>query len=186
MGLITLLIPVITACSLFTSTPKPSQADFEQEEQAVYAVFVGKGPALILKDTSTSVSDEDPQKMINNLKDSLPGISRSTMDNYVERNAQPSQLSTDMQLGAEYTLLSSEELAKISSQPNWHEILREKFPGSNGYLIFSRVGFNNTLDQAVIYVGAVQGPLMGSGSYYLLEKQNGEWKIIKETMVWIS
>ena len=86
----------------------------------------------------------------------------------------------------EYTLLSQEELAKISSQPNWNEILAEKYPGSSGYLLFSRVGFNRTLDQAVIYVGQVAGPLMGSGSYYLLEKQNGEWKILKVIGIWIS
>jgi hypothetical protein len=186
-ALILLLIPASWACSLFTSTPLPSQADIEKEEQAVYAFFMkSKGTTLILQDTSTGNPSDSPEKTINNLKDSLPGISKATIDSYAERNAHPNQLSPDMQLGVEYTLLSQEELAKISSQPNWNEILAEKYPGSSGYLIFSRVGFNRTLDQAVIYVGQVAGPLMGSGSYYLLEKQNGEWKIIKVIGIWIS
>ena len=182
------LIPVSLACSFFTSEPTPSQADIEKEEQAVYAAFVGesKGPALILQDTSTGLSDETPQQIIDNLKSSLSGISSETIDSYVERNAQASQLAPDMQLGMDYVLLSREELAEISSQGNWHEILQERYPGSNGYLIFSRVGFNKSLDQAVLYVGDVAGPLMGAGYYYLLEKQNGEWTIKEQVMVWIS
>jgi hypothetical protein len=176
------------ACSLFTSAPVPSQADIEKEEQAVYAVFVAgsKGPALILQDTSTGLSDDDPGQTIDNLKGGLPSISNETIDSFVERNAQPGQLSPDMQLGVDYVLLSQDELAEISSQPNWHKVLAEKYPGSEGYTIFSRVGFNQSLDQAVLYVGDVGGPLMGAGFYYLLEKQNGEWGIKEQIMVWIS
>lgn len=186
--LILFLIPASLACSLFTSAPTPSQADIEREEQDVYALFVrgSPGPAVILQNTSTSTVEEDPKQMIDNIEGGLAGISNATIDSYVDRNAQPSQLSPDMQLGVDYVLLSKEELAEISSQGNWHEILQERFPGSNGYLIFSRVGFNRTLDQAVLYVGEVAGPLMGAGYYYLLEKQNGQWAIQEQTMVWIS
>jgi hypothetical protein len=187
-ALILLLIPASMACSLFTSAPVPSQADIEKEEQAVYAVFVAgsKSPALILQDTSTGLSDDDPGQTIDNLKGGLPSISNATVDSYVERNAQPGQLSPDMQLGVDYALLSEDELAEVSSQPNWHKVLAEKYPGSEGYTIFSRVGVNRSLDQAVLYVGDVAGPLMGAGFYYLLEKQNGEWGIKEQIMVWIS
>jgi hypothetical protein len=30
------------------------------------------------------------------------------------------------------------------------------------------------------------GPLMGSGFYYLMEKENGEWILKEQYMVWIS
>jgi hypothetical protein len=187
--LILFLIPASLACSLFTATPAPNPADIEKEELAVYAVFAGrsKRPAVILQNTSIGLSDEESSRQsMENFKDSLPGISRETIESYAERNEQTTQLSADMQLGVDYVLLSEEELKEISSQGNWHEILQEQYPDSNGYLIFSRVGFNRTLDQAVIYVGEVAGPLMGAGYYYLLEKQNGEWMIKEETMVWIS
>jgi len=186
--LILILIPASLACSLFTSGPTPSQTDIEKEEQAVYAFFVSRnnGTAVILQNTSTGLGDETPRQSIENYKGSLSGISTETIENYAQRNEQSSQLSADMQLGGDYVLLSEDELREISSQGNWHEILQEKYPGSNGYLIFSRVGFNRTLDQAVIYVGEVAGPLMGAGFYYLLEKQDGEWTIIEQTMVWIS
>lgn len=187
-ALILWLIPASLACSLFTSAPVLSQANIEKEEQAVYAAFVGgnNGPALILQDTSTGLSDDNPQQVIDNIKDGFPDVSKDTIDSYMERNAQPSQLPPDMKIGVDYILLSEAELAEISSQGNWHEVLSEKYPGSDGYTIFSRVGFNQSLDQAVVYVGHVAGPLMGAGYYYLLEKENGEWIIKEQIMVWIS
>jgi hypothetical protein len=182
-SLILLLLSVSPACSLFTSAPEPSQADIEKEEQAVFSVFMpgGPGPVLILQTTSTNIGGQEPREIRAHIKNSFEGVSNDLVENYLARNAQPSQLSPDMDLGVDYVLLSSEDLAKITSQPNWNQDL-----GENGYVIFSHVGFNKSLDQAVVYVGRVAGPLMGAGYYYLLEKQDGEWAIKREALVWIS
>jgi hypothetical protein len=176
------------ACSVFTSKPAPSQADIEKEEQVVYSFFVsgGKGPALILENTATNISKDDAENITNYVETSLPSISNDTLKSFQERNTQPGQLSPDMQLGVDYVLLNQEQLSQITSQSNWNEVLADKYPGSNGYMIFSRVGFNKSLTQAVLYVGEVAGPLMGAGYYYLLEKQNGEWVIKEQVMIWIS
>ena len=182
------LVSVFTACSSFSRASTPSQAGIENEEQAVYAVFArqGKGLALLLESTSLDLSMGDPKQIAEYMRSGFPSISKEAIDSLLKRNEGPTQLSAEMQLGVDYVLLSAEELAEISSQPNWHEVLNQKYPGSDGYLIFSRVGFNQTLDQAVVYAGKVAGPLMGSGSYYLLEKQDGEWSIKQELMTWIS
>jgi hypothetical protein len=178
------------ACSTLSlpSAPTPAPADIEREEQVVYSFFLptnGDIP-LILERTSSDVSSNDPDQSIDYIKSGLKGISNETVDGYLARNAQPSQLSADMDLGMEYKLLSADDLKRISSQPNWGELLTQEYPGSHGYIVFSRVGFNHTLDQAVIYVGKVGGPMMGSGSFYLMEKQNGEWILKEELMSWIS
>jgi len=175
------------ACSTLVPAPAPA-ADIEKEEQAVYSFFLAasKGPALILQETSTNISELTPQEVKEQIKGSFKSVSNEAVNSYVERNAQPSQLSPNMDLGVDYILLPMDQLAEITRQPNWGELLTEKYPGSYGYTIFSRVGFNNTLDQAVVYVGSVDGPMMGAGYYYLMEKQNGEWIIKEEVMVWIS
>jgi hypothetical protein len=90
-----------------------------------------------------------------------------------------------MDLGVGYVLLSSDEMSNIFLQPDGWDVFHQKYSRA-GYQVFSRVGFNNTLDQAVIYVGQMAGPLMGSGNYYLLEKENGEWILKEQIMVWIS
>jgi hypothetical protein len=183
-----LLVFLFTACSSFRSVAEPSQAEVEKEEQAVFSVFMpeGSGPALILEMTSTNIGGEEPREIRAHIKNSFEDVSNDLIENYLARNAHPSQLSPDMDLGIDYVLMSAEGLSKITSQPNWNQSLAENFPGSNGYLIFSHVGFNRSLDQAVVYVGRVAGPLMGAGYYYLLEKQDGQWTIKEEVMTWIS
>jgi hypothetical protein len=176
------------ACSELSAAPTPSAAEIEKEEQAVYSFFVSgqSAPVLILEETSTNIGDDDPQETMDYVKSGLKGVSNETIENYLARNPERTKLSIDMDLGVEYKLLSAEELKKISSGPNWGEVLSEAYPGSLGYTVFSRVGFNDTLDQALIYVGSVGGPLMGSGSYFLMEKQLGEWIMKERIEVWIS
>lgn len=183
-----IFVPILfaLACSTLTPKPAPSASEIEKEEEAIYAFFAGTSSAVILENTSAGIGNPTPQEMRRQLQDTFQNISGDTIESFVERNAEPGQLSAEMELGVDYVLLSEKELAEISSQPDWGETLAERYPGSYGYLIFSRVGFNRTLDQAVIYVGNVAGPLMGSGDIFLMEKVNGEWVIKEQFMIWIS
>jgi hypothetical protein len=182
-----LLAWAFMACSFFTPASTPSTTDIEKEEQAVYSSFFGGNPGtiVILQDTSTNISSDDPQQSIDYIKSGLPSASKDTLNNYLERNRQSSQLSPDMQIGVDYILLSKDELSTIMNQPNGWDTFYKKY-SHGGYTQFSRVGFNKTLDQAVVYVGDMAGPLMGSGFYYLMEKKNGLWDIKEQVMAWIS
>lgn len=186
-GLIAMLILTQAACGLLTPQPKPSAADIEREEQAVYAFFVGSGaePVVILQETETNINSDDPQETVDFVRSGLKSVANDTLDSYMDRNAQPSQLSPDMDLGVEYVLLGSDEMSNIFMQPDGWDVFHQKYSKA-GYKVFSRVGFNNTLDQALVYVGQMAGPLMGSGVYNLLEKENGEWILKEQIMVWIS
>lgn len=187
-ALMVFLLINVLACKTLNPTPTTDAADIEKEEQAVYSFFVGSGdgPVVLLQDTATDISKDDPQQTIDYVKSGLPSVSKETLSNYLDRNEKPSQLSPDMQLGVEYVLLSAEEQQSIFSEPGGWDAFHKKYPNSGGYTVLSRVGFNNSLDQALIYVGNMGGPLMGAGFYYLLEKKNGEWQIIEQIMVWIS
>ena len=188
MAAIGLLALNFIACSFLAPKAGATVEEIEKEEQAVYSFFVGDstGTIVIMQDTATEISTDDPQQTIDYIKSGLKSLSDETLDDYMARNKEPGQLSPDMQLGVDYVLLSTDELRKISSQPDWPEVMAERYSGSGGYLILSRVGFNAELDQALIYVGDVAGPLMGAGFYYLLEKRNGEWVLTEQIMVWIS
>jgi len=85
-----------------------------------------------------------------------------------------------MNLGVSYILLSTPEFLEITRDSNWGEVLEEKYPGSQGCTSFSRVGFNNSRTQALVYVIRIFGPLMGGGGYYLLEYNAGNWEIIDQ------
>ncbi len=61
---ILLLALNLLACSVLTpAVPTPRAADIDKEEQAVYSFFVAENnKALILQDTSTNMSSDDPQQ----------------------------------------------------------------------------------------------------------------------------
>jgi len=186
----TLLLLVAACAKQAISAPTISPTEIEKEEQAVYATFFSNtsGTIVILQDTSTgflpSSADELRQRM-DYIATGLPSASKETLDHYFERNRVTSQLSPDMQLGVNYILLSADELSTIMKQPDGWNAFYEKYSPS-GYMQLSRVGFNQTLDQAIVYVGGEPGPMMGSGNYYLMEKQNGQWVIKEQVLAWVS
>ena len=206
--LVSFMIPLLCACAGAapakpTDTPLPpptsapsepsmqtpsKSAEISDDEQAVYSVFFAENPdtTLLLQDAASDSSMTSSQKVMDFIKSGLPAVSDETINDYLMNNKQDSQLPAKMNVGVEYQLLSADEFAEISSQPDWGNLLKEKYPGSDGYMFFSRVGFNNALDQALIYVGRVYGPLAGDASYYLLEKKDARWMIVNQIVRVIS
>ena len=184
------VLPTDIEQSAQTPTPAVSQANLEKEKQAVYASFFKNysGMVILQEDTSTGFlpsSPEELQQRMEYITSGLPNASKETRNDFLARNRQSSQLSPDMQLGIRYILLSTEELSAIIDQPNGWDVFHEKYSLS-GYMQFSQVGFNKALEQAIVYIGSVPGPMMGSGNYYLMEKKGGQWIIKEQVLAWVS
>ena len=62
----------------------------------------------------------------------------------------------------------------------------DKYPGARGFVAFSRVGFNADGDEAIASMGYRCGDLCGAGGLYILVKEDGNWKVQEELMVWQS
>ena len=83
-----------------------------------------------------------------------------------------------MKLGVNYILISTPEFLEITSNPGWRDIWTQKYPNSEvGCIVFSRIGFDNSHTQGLIYVTR----LWVDGGYYLLERdtQKENWEIIE-------
>lgn len=60
------------------------------------------------------------------------------------------------------------------------------YPGASGIISLSRVGFDSTLDEAIVSTGFVCGGLCGTGYRYTLRKKSGRWEVVGGLMVWVS
>ena len=60
------------------------------------------------------------------------------------------------------------------------------FPGADGIISFSGVGFDSSLDEAIVSTSFVCGGLCGSGHSYVLRKRSGRWQVVDKWMVWVS
>jgi hypothetical protein len=69
---------------------------------------------------------------------------------------------------------------------NGRQDFRQAFPGAGGLISLSRVGFDTTLDEAVVSTSFVCGTLCGSGRRYTLRKKWGKWEIISKPILWVS
>jgi hypothetical protein len=178
------------ACSTVTRyIPKTYPGDPELEEQAVYSVVLGVPPGkiLILSDTTQSGFDYlgDRRESEKYIRKSMPALSRDALESYLSRNDQPYPLSSGMDLGVEYHLMSDEEMNEIFGNNGWEEFY-SRYPEASGSTTVSRVGFNRDLTEALVYVGNQAAPLAGMGNLIRLEKRNGEWRIMDQLMLWIS
>jgi hypothetical protein len=156
-----------------------TQDVIEQDEQSIYSLFAGNstGKTVVVRDETFGDSySQDEQETRNYITSNILGISSETVNSYVLHNSVPSKLPVNMNLGAKYALVSTPEFLEITGKSNWRDIWKQKYPDSEmSCIIFSRVGFNNSRTQALIYVTK----LWVDGGYYLLEYNAGNWEIIK-------
>lgn len=173
--------------------------DIEVEEYSIYSAvvadsYVRENPKLlvIVSQTSKDHSFDEREDQPSTLTESLPGLSAETLANFSTRNANRDYVKNAFMLPTKYVLISPEQLdhyfdpERASNGRNAWNAFYKEFPGSTGFIGFSKVGFNPTFDQAMVYLSHSCGTLCGTGYYYLLAKESGSWKVVKSYMRWIS
>jgi len=120
--------------------------------------------------------------------DQLSPISFETLEDYAARNKQPLSFERRFKLKTKYQIVPNADVEKLfpagMPEEGW-KVFYSKYPGSNGYLKLSRVGFNKAKDQAFVSTGWIRGPRYGEGHYVVLGKQNGSWKVLNRMGTWI-
>ena len=121
--------------------------------------------------------------------DQLDPVSFDTLTDYAARNKQPLTFEKKFKLNTDYKIVPYADVEKLFPQgmpeEGW-KLFYSKYPGANGYIRLSRVGFNKTRDQAIVNTAWMRGPLHGNGSYVLLGKNNHSWKVLKTVTTWVS
>ena len=138
---------------------------------------------VMVEDNSLEPEWKHPTAFHKMLKETMPDAESQTLDNYLLRNETPELLKV-WNLDVKHVLVTRSDLPD-SLGDFWGEFAK-KFPNSAGLISFSKVGFNNQHDQALVYVGLSCGWLCGEGKYVLLKKVNGKWAIQKEQSLWVS
>jgi hypothetical protein len=71
-------------------------------------------------------------------------------------------------------------------QKDESKAFEQLYPGAGGIISFSHVGFDSTLDEAIVSTSFVCGGLCGTGYRYILRKKSGRWEVVDGLMVWVS
>jgi hypothetical protein len=167
-------------------TPPP---EIEAEEYAVYSAMIQQNPigfdlgsSILVR--GQTVSDLESLERTLEQVDPLPP---KLVDSYRSRNTARYALNPNLDIELDYALMPEEEFEEIFLQKGsvWTRF-QERYPEASGVVIFSRVGFGASEDEALVLMGYRCGDLCGAGGLYLLAKEKGGWKIQEPLMVWIS
>jgi hypothetical protein len=195
-GTVFMLIPQDRA-----STVSPHDSDSDE----VYAAVVdwrtahpGEGPKvklLVFADTTEQYFclGEKPGSCATKVRKELTGvfgrdIGIDVISDFLEQNKDRGALSRSIPTELPKSWLTdSEEAALFKSKDHdgWKSFYA-KYPGAGGIMAFSRVGFNEKRDRALVYSTIGCGWLCGTGHYHLLKKEASKWVLIKNYMAWIS
>lgn len=117
----------------------------------------------------------------------LPEISRDTAADFVMKNCKRHPISSQLVSSDRATILSASELNRIfrKRRDGWDRFC-ELHPKSAGYIQLSRVGFNESRTQALVYLGRQAHWTAGRGAIYALKKRGKGWIQTGNVMVWIS
>jgi len=107
-------------------------------------------------------------------------LEKETFNNFLVKNV------TNINLKNED--FSRENMVTISHNQSTHrKDLLVKYPNWNTWILeFSKVGFNQDMNQALLYYGFDGGPGIGGGIYIILKKKRNKWKIVETVPAWAS
>jgi hypothetical protein len=191
--LLVFLALIVAACTARpVSTPAPAADQIVVEEQAVYAALLPKmyrnrGYVIMATTATDATGVDNTTQTLDYTLQNLHGVAPETVNSFRSRNDAAYPIRPDMELGSSYTLLSQAGRNRIfgQNQSGW-EVFYNRYPQAPGITTLSRVGFNSSFDQALVYIGTQSNWLAGAGYYVLLKKVDRVWSIDQQAMVWIS
>jgi len=124
------------------------------------------------------------------LKSEIPDLDLTVFIDYNRINSNAVNFDNKFTVNSKTVkLVGEEELNFIFSVPDinsgWEKFYT-KYPESNGYTRFSRIGYNTDKTWAVLEIGNFYASLGAEGTIVILKKENTAWKIVKIRPTWIS
>lgn len=186
------------------SSPGPTGEEYVIWSLAIADVLEhSKPPATILLDNETDVARDvlDLQKLLDDhSKESVPTkhgdewralqseLRPDTVTSFKQRNQGTDLLSNRFSVSVPIVLITHQELTALSDKSPGHfwEVLRQRHPKAIGIFRISRIGFNSTRTQAIVYIEYRSGEEGGDGRYVLVHKKNGVWICVRRAVAWMS
>ncbi len=142
---------------------------------------------IVINDqTSPGLSEKELKADIDRSRQNLPGLTDELIADFIETNKQPLVLEPLLNISLKYVFVTRQELEAIFEGSGGWGIFYEKYPNSQGQMALSRVGFNQQMNVAMLYVGNQSDWLAGAGFYVLLGKVSDKWTVQAKMMAWIS
>ncbi|HSI88042.1 MAG TPA: hypothetical protein VK918_03235 [Pyrinomonadaceae bacterium] len=119
-------------------------------------------------------------------------VTDEVIASYESVRKQERAITRNFDIPFDYLLISDKQLEEIffdrsydRSRDYWTEFYKI-YPKSAGYNSFSRVAFDKPRRTALVYFVNWCGPLCGTGTYLVVEKEDESWSVKESAQMWIS
>jgi hypothetical protein len=146
---------------------------------------------IVIRDRTYSEYARDPHKENwNQVRIRLGSLTDETINGYESVRRNEIHLKAKFDIPLKYLLISDKQLAKVVPHPNasmenWTEFYK-LYPNSGGYNSFSRVGYDKSGRNALVYFVNWCGSLCGTGTYVLVARGEKGWEVKETAGMWIS
>ena len=118
------------------------------------------------------------------------GIPRATVDDWSYRNVTKHLINQPLDIDMSYQMLSEMALEELfgDSEPDvgWNKFFT-RYSGAPGLLRVSRVGFDDSLSHALVYIEYQCGTECGAGRLvHLTRTTEGQWNVREGAVVWLT
>jgi hypothetical protein len=149
---------------------------------------------IVLRDrTHSQYASGSTRENWDQVKIRLRSLTDDTITGYDVARKSEHELNTKLDIPFKYSLISDKQMADVFPNKNEWDKSPEQwnafynlYPNSAGYNSFSRVGYDKSGGQALVYFVNWCGQLCGTGSYVLLENGPNGWVVKESAGIWIS
>ncbi len=188
-----LMLTLITNCNNTKETIEPefklsTTDNLDVNEYQIYSlilteVYTTSNDLVVMQKTSRSIPVPTDNIYYESLKTEIKNLDTTIFADLVENNDSTFNLDNKFDITSKsITLISSAELQYLLNSQDinkgWEQFYK-KYPNSNGIIDFSRVGFNNDKNQAILETGHYYASLGADGLLIYLTKNENAWRIIK-------
>jgi hypothetical protein len=115
-------------------------------------------------------------------------LSADTIQDFVQKSCTGGRLSTTFHTDLPRTFVARESVRFRGSpvEKDESKSFQNLYPGASGIILFSHVGFDSTLDEALVSASFVCGGFCGGGRNYIVRKTWGKWEVANSWLVWVS
>jgi hypothetical protein len=158
----------------------------ETENYAVYSTIladfkVKQGEYLMVNDyTSQGLIAEQTD-----FAKEYPNLSQPMIDDFRAKMHTRRELENKFERPDEVRIFD-EATSLPRGKANFWEGFYKLYPKAQGFITFSDIGYNAERTTALVSVAYGCGGLCGHGSFFVLSKSNGRWKIEREIDLWVS
>jgi len=129
-------------------------------------------------------SEQDLSKLIKYL---LKHVRDTTTTSYFKNKSLTAVITSRFEIRQPYQFLSKEDFTAMfgTGRYGWTDFYK-RYPDSDGFIAFSRAGFDTAGKQALVYMEHGCGSLCAEGYYVLLKKNIDRWRVVDKKIAGMS